>query len=513
MSILSRIALCFALLGTTAGAIAWQKRVRMPDGDVLPGLKVDGEAVSPETLEAVTRAHAGALLSRELEVRVEGVERPVGRATLGDLGVRVDVARVLAEARAFGHLHTTSDWLGAIEDADSAKRGEVDVPLSPEVDADRVIAFVAPLKDTLDTSPASARLDLDSRAVIPERDGRSLDAWATVGALRDAASAPGATFIVIKSAKFPPRITGDVVAKLDVHAVVGEFETFFSRGGDQQRRGKNIDNAASKLDGLIISPGEVVSFNAVVGDRSVENGFEKSWEIFKGEMVEGVGGGTCQVASTLHAAAFFGGLDVIERLPHSRPSAYIPMGLDSTVVYPAVDLKLRNPHDFAVVVHAKAAASKLRIELLGARKPVKVSFARAVEKTLPFARKIEEVSWLTGTKVIVKQHGIRGYRIKRTRTIAYAGGGTKQETSDDLYPPTIEIYQVPSGFDVSLLPALPEAPAEGAASEATDATPAATPCTSDCAGPSQAVTFVNAPGAHTPTSAQAEPPKTLFLSR
>ena len=115
----------------------------------------------------------------------------------------------------------------------------------------------------------------------------------------------------------------------------------------------NIDAAASKLDGLVLEPGELFSFNAVVGDRSEENGFQKSWEINKGEMVEGVGGGTCQVASTFYAAAFFSGLDVLERLPHSRPSAYIPMGLDSTVVYPAVDLKVRNPHSFPVVVHAK----------------------------------------------------------------------------------------------------------------------------------------------------------------
>ena len=74
-------------------------------------------------------------------------------------------------------------------------------------------------------------------------------------------------------------------------------------------------------------------------------------------MVEGTGGGTCQVASTLHAIAFFGGLDIVQRLPHSRPSGYIPAGLDATVVYPVVDLKLRNPFTFPVVVHATVSAN------------------------------------------------------------------------------------------------------------------------------------------------------------
>src|SRR6185369_11267038 len=115
---------------------------------------------------------------------------------------------------------------------------------------------------------------------------------------------------------FAPRISSAFLKSLDISTVVAEYETYFSRGGDQQRRGKNIDNAAQKLDGIVISPGELMSFNDVIGERSEANGFEKSWEIFKGEMVEGVGGGTCQVASTFHAATFFAGFDVLERLPH-----------------------------------------------------------------------------------------------------------------------------------------------------------------------------------------------------
>ena len=152
----------------------------------------------------------------------------------------------------------------------------------------------------------------------------------------------------------------------------------------------------------------MISFNTVVGERSESNGFQKSWEIFKGEMIEGVGGGTCQVASTFHAVAFFGGFDLLERLPHSRPSAYIPMGLDSTVVYPGVDLKVRNPHSFPVVVHAKTEGNKLRLELLGKMRPVEVSFGRELVETIAYKRKVVEEPTLSGKKVLVKQHGIKG---------------------------------------------------------------------------------------------------------
>jgi hypothetical protein len=206
-----------------------------------------------------------------------------------------------------------------------------------------------------------------------------------------------------------------------------------------------------------LEPNQLVSFNAVVGERSEANGFKVAWEIFKGEMRPGVGGGTCQVASTLHAAAMFGGLEIPERLPHSRPSAYITMGLDSTVVFPVVDLKLKNPHPFPLVVHTKVREGTLTIELLGASKPVEVTFSREVVEVLPFKRRIDEEASLQPGHAIKKQAGIRGYRVRRVRTITPSHGGpSKTEVSTDFYPPTTEIYQVALGGDPRELPALPE---------------------------------------------------------
>ena len=94
-----------------------------------------------------------------------------------------------------------------------------------------------------------------------------------------------------------------------VTQVVSRFETRFGYVGGQQNRGGNILRAASQVDGLVLMPGQIVSFNEHVGPRSKENGFFPAPEIYKGEMREGIGGGTCQVAGTLHAAAFFGGLN------------------------------------------------------------------------------------------------------------------------------------------------------------------------------------------------------------
>ena len=169
-------------------------------------------------------------------------------------------------------------------------------------------------------------------------------------------------------------------------------------------------------------------------------------------MVEGTGGGTCQVASTLHAIAFFGGLDILQRLPHSRPSAYIPAGLDATVVYPVVDLKLRNPFSFPVVVHVAVGQNKVKMELLGADKPVTVTFGRSVVGTTPFSRKVVEDPAVSKPKR--KQKGIDGIELVRSRALVFADGARKVESGRDLYPPTQEIWHVPPGFDPGTLPPL-----------------------------------------------------------
>jgi VanW like protein/Putative peptidoglycan binding domain len=491
----------------------------------------------------------------------------VAEATLGELGVVVDEERVVALATRLGH---DGELLERASLARRARRGELDVALMPTIATDIAMARLLAVKEAWDVVPVSARLDLEHHDVLAEKPGSYIDAYdalAAVDALarsRSARSASGfdghegsaASVVTLAAVSFAPRMTRAFLRSLDIKTVLGSFETYFSRGGDQARRGKNIDVAAAKLEGLVLASGEMVSFNEVVGERSEDNGFQKSWEILKGEMIEGVGGGTCQVASTFHAAAFFAGFEVLERLPHSRPSAYIPMGLDSTVVYPAVDLKLRNPHAFPVVVHTRVVGNALRIELLGAAKPVSVSFKRELEKVYPYKRKIVEDATLGGVRVVLKQHGIRGYRVKRTRELAYADGSRKSEETTDTYPATAEIYEVPPGFDEARLPPLPEeaVPDEGSpdaeftdregsggpsdpppvasvevavpvhslpslpslSSTAAQASPSSSPPPGDDVrreAESRGLVLTEGAGSHAPTKAQADPPKELTIRR
>lgn len=468
--------------------------------------------------ESLVGAHAQQVAARELPLTAPG-GAAVGTVRLRDLGVTVDVPETIARlASAARRDRLRIPFVGARAGSD-----ETMVVVAPviHVDMEQLTKKALELKDKVDVEPVSARIDLDAHAVIAERMGHTLDPNGLAAAVEAAATAAFFTAVsppvVVPTIEVAPKITRASAEAIDIGTVVSEFETHFSRGGEQSRRGENIDRAASKLDGLVLPPNQVVSFNAVVGDRSEANGFKKSWEIFKGEMVEGIGGGTCQVASTIHAASFFGGLDVLERLPHSRPSAYITMGLDSTVVYPSVDLKLRNPYPFPVVVHTKTTANTLKVELLGKEKPVTVKFSRELLKRVPYTRKLVEDSGLASNRVVHKQHGIDGYRIKRFREMVFADGTTKREEATDFYPPTLDIYEVPVGFDEGRLPTL-AAEGDVAAPSAVAATPALGGSTARSAeGATTAGTddlvVVDGKGAHAPNRGQLRPEARLRMGR
>ena len=360
-----------AALALAGGGFAARSKL-LPATPVVPGLRVDGlEVAHGADGRAAVRERKAAFEARVVTL---ATGQEVVAATFGELGLTVDEEATVARVAEVGH---QGSLLERFEVAREAARGELDVPLVLVVDRDKGVARLEGAKANIDVAPVSAKLDLDKHATLPGKDGTYVDLDGTLArveaiarSVRDNQNTKDS--LAFATVAVPPRVTSSFLESLDVSTVVGEFETHFSRGGDQARRGRNIDVAAGKLEGLVLSPGQLVSFNDIVGERSEANGFQRSWEIFKGEMVEGIGGGTCQVASTFHAAVFFGGLDVLERLPHSRPSAYIPMGLDSTVVYPAVDLKVRNPHPFPVVVHTKATGNTLRVEILGKTKPARV---------------------------------------------------------------------------------------------------------------------------------------------
>lgn len=228
---------------------------------------------------------------------------------------------------------------------------------------------------------------------------------------------------------------------VSLETALASYTTRYHTGGRHSGRAHNVETAAEKLDGAIIPAGGTLSFNTQVGPRDRASGFRRAMVIDGGELVPGMGGGVCQVASTLHAAALEGGLEMVQYRPHSRPSSYIPMGLDATVSYPQLDLEIENPFDFPVLVQSTASEGQMHVELIGQARPREVEIARRVLTRRRFAQRIVEDPTLDAGTRIVTQRGIRGARIERTRTVT-ENGETFVQREIVRYPPTDEIVRV-----------------------------------------------------------------------
>ncbi|HEY3592272.1 MAG TPA: VanW family protein, partial [Polyangiaceae bacterium] len=368
-----------------AGMVAVVPRGCVVGNRLCEGLRLEGTTLPlGADLPSVLNDKAREISERTLEVSVADVPAATHTFKLGELGVSLDAGRMTELAHAVGHAGSFTERLA---EARRARRGEMDIARAVRVVPEIIETALGSMKDEVDEVPVAARVNLKDGGAISEVPGQFLDVDDAVEKIR-AAALSGVPAIKLQRVQLMPKVTREYVEHIERGEELARYQTWFSRKGDQETRAHNIDTATARLDGVVLLPQELFSFNAAVGPRTTDNGFSKGWEIFKGEMVEGIGGGTCQVASTLHAAAVLAGLDIIERLPHSRPSAYITMGLDATVVYPVVDLKLRNPFDFPVVVHAWVEGGMVAFELIGKDRPARVTFGREVVATRPFARKV-----------------------------------------------------------------------------------------------------------------------------
>ncbi|HSN97331.1 MAG TPA: VanW family protein [Candidatus Nanopelagicales bacterium] len=438
-----------ALAGTGVGAGLYHVVPRSP---LVRGLSI-GERFPPEgaSPEAWLGARRDAIEARKVWLHREGLWI---EATLGELGMSIDVEATLSEARRVGHEGALTRRL---REASRARRGRIDVPLVWTIDAQKARAFlekqVAP---SVYRVPVDARLDLAQRAKIPDQAGQELDVERTLSAI-GAGTHEDEEEIEIAVRYRSAKVTLADLTRVDVGRVVASFETTFSLWGSGAGRAVNIANAARKIDGLVLSPGEVFSFNERVGERTQENGFTMAPEIQGDETVNGWGGGACQLASTLYAAALFGALDVLDRQSHSRPSAYIRLGLDATVSYPTVDLRFRNSLPFPVMIHAfLPKPTVIRVELLGGDPIATVEYTYGVGHVEDFTRRIYVKPHFPPGKRVRHQKGSRGLDVTSFVRVRYKDGRVDERHYFSGYRPAPEVYWVAPGYDLAELPALPE---------------------------------------------------------
>jgi vancomycin resistance protein YoaR len=284
--------------------------------------------------------------------------------------------------------------------------------------------------------------------LVESQEGFGVDAYASLGAIETAARS-GSAELELAGVPLPAEVTVADLGIEDISHVLGTFTTRFPV--TEKSRNYNLKLAASKLNGYVLEPGVEFSFNDVVGARTEKEGYKIAHVITAGQMVDGLAGGTCQISSSLHGAAFFAGVGITNSIPHSRPSTYVSMGLDATVVYPHVDLKLKNNYEFPVVIHFKVARGESTVEFLGQERPYdEIAFERKIEERLDFDTVTREDASMPVGSMAVDQAGFYGYKLKRYRKYYKDGKLVKTDTWNLRYRPVTEYVRIGINPDPNL---------------------------------------------------------------
>lgn len=369
-----------------------------------------------------------------------------------DLGLSVDRGQVLELLSRDSQPLTMTERLSSLVGQNWRLPDDHPLPWVYEPDVAR--RTLKGLAEEVEQQPQNARVDFVHRERIVEAPGRRLDVGATLREL--ATSLPQMNRVVpLHFEQVQPAVTLTDLPPADPTKLLARFDTDFST-----KRGPRIHNirrAADYLNGSLIPPGGTLSFNQRVGRRVASRGFIDAPVIVNDEMESGMGGGVCQVATTLHAAAVYGGLEVTERRSHSRPSGYAPLGLDATVIDGIQDLKIKNPYEVPLYVRAYLPSRYvIRVELFGAELDGRVQHSNWVIQRHTFTRRVVEKPELAPGTFKLSQKGNFGYDTVSRVLLTRQDGQRQERRYKSKYYPVPEVIWVGPGTHPGDLPPLPE---------------------------------------------------------
>ena len=209
-------------------------------------------------------------------------------------------------------------------------------------------------------------------------------------------------------------------------------------------RSENLRVASDKINEKVLMPGDTFSYNDVLGKRTIENGYKEANAYSGGKIVIGIGGGICQISTTLYNAVLLANLDIVERTNHSMPISYVDPGFDATVYYGILDFQFKNNRSYPIKILARASSGTATIEIYGFHEEVEyeVVLESVITETLNYATEYETVSGLKPNQEIIVQNGSNGCRCIAYRILKLDGAIVSRTVlSTDKYAPLNKIVQ------------------------------------------------------------------------
>lgn len=282
--------------------------------------------------------------------------------------------------------YNTGSFAASYQGTVSAKK-----PVSPDLDG---------LWEQTRLAPEDPSVDLTSYQVIPGVHGYEFDLAEARQQFQNLAYG--------ESTLISLHYTDPEIADEDAYFqdVLGHCET---PHGDNENRNGNLRKACGMLDGLVLQPGQELSYNEALGPRTKELGWLPAPAYSGTKLVDSPGGGICQVSSTLYLASVYSELTIVERRNHGYPVSYIPLGMDATVSWGFADLKIRNDSPMPVKIQAEESDGYVRISILGTETRdynVEMSYTVGGRYVRTYMSKIDKE---TGEVISKEPYALSGY--------------------------------------------------------------------------------------------------------
>lgn len=412
---------------------------------IFPGVRVAGIDLS-----GLTKGEALARITdyeRQLGDKAVAVTYSGGRGEfkLKEVGFRLKAEEMVEKARAQGREGFLLDqWLERRRLAETGR----EIPLAVAADKKKLHGVLNEITKTALIPPQDARLVInpdDTVQIFESADGYGVDIEAAWTRLMKIILSQDEMELPVQLVNVRPARTTEDVRAMGINGVVAQFTTRFDL--KKTNRVYNIRVAAQALDGLEVKPGEVFSFNKIVGPRSQAAGYKLAPTILNNEFVDSPGGGVCQVSTTLYNTLLLADMQIIERSSHSLVVSYVPLGQDAAVSYGGKDLKFKNNYGTYLIIKSKVVGNAITFKLFGDIRNKK--YIRIINNTIkeyPFMTKTKEDPNMPKGTQQIDQKGVRGYKVISHRLVYSDGQLIKRERLPvSLYNPLDQIILVGAG--------------------------------------------------------------------
>lgn len=422
------------LLGTSYLSYSYFK-VQKWDELIYPGVMIEDVDLSGksmgEALKIIKEKYSNKILDKEIVINADGKEYKIGYE---QLRARYNISNVVKEAFEYGKDLKTFDKKKLIDSEDKHQ-----LSLEFEYNDSVVSSVIETIKKDINKEAINAKISMPTRGnflVTDEVLGKKIKEEELKKEILEAVNGD----VNVDSIKInapieevEPKVKAESLR--NINAKIAGAETQY-RNSDSGRA-TNIELGAKTINGLLMMPGDVFSFNELVGDTTADKGYKDAGIIVNNQLTKGLGGGICQVSTTLYQAVLKTGLYSVQRTNHSLLVGYAEPGQDATISYDYLDYKFKNTFEYPIYIEGYSYNNELYFNIYSNESLKNRSYKITSEITETLKPKVTQVKdpklYVGESKVVLQD--FTGYKVTVYREIYENGKFVEKEViSKDTYP-------------------------------------------------------------------------------